>query len=103
MVSAAVAKAIDPRSSGEYDLEHRIVKEDGDVRWVSFVGKAFFGDSQHRRVLLRFAGTALDLTDRILSEVALRDANEKFVLGKHVSRDSNSTRCHHGICESHQR
>ncbi len=76
-VETAVAQATEPSGSGAYDVQHRIVRDDGEVRWVSFAGKAFFVESPTGKSLQRFVGTALDVTDRILSEEALRNAKER--------------------------
>ena len=67
-VEAAVAAALDPDSSGSYDIEYRVVWPDGTERWVAANGQAMFGpqDAAVRRV--GFVGTALDVTERKLAE-----------------------------------
>ena len=44
-----------------YDLEHRILRADGSVRWVALRGRAFF-DSRGAPSFM--TGTSLDITDR---------------------------------------
>jgi PAS domain S-box-containing protein len=59
--------------SGRYDEEYRIVRPDGSVRWIH--DRAFpVRDAAGR--LYRITGIAEDITDRKLSEKALRDAKE---------------------------
>jgi PAS domain S-box-containing protein len=59
--------------SGRYDEEYRIVRPDGAHRWIH--DRAFpIKDAAGR--LYRITGIAEDITDRKLSEKALRDAKE---------------------------
>jgi len=46
---------------GDYDIEYRIVTPAGEVRWLKFRGRPFYGDDG---VPFRLAGIALDVTDR---------------------------------------
>jgi PAS domain S-box-containing protein len=76
-VKDAITKAIDPAGTGEYEIEYRIVHDSGDIRWVSLRGKSFFADTPNGRISTKFTGNVLDVTDRVMSEVALRDAKER--------------------------
>jgi PAS domain S-box-containing protein len=59
-VTAARARALDPRTRGEYALEYRIRGiEDGVERWVAVRGRAIF-DERDRPV--RLVGTSVDIT-----------------------------------------
>jgi PAS domain-containing protein len=42
MVEEAVAQALDPNGTGLYEVDYRIVRPDGVVRWIGVKGKAFF-------------------------------------------------------------
>ncbi|CAN5305216.1 hypothetical protein BH11PSE11_BH11PSE11_11530 [soil metagenome] len=53
------------------DLEYRIVRPDGDVRWVH-VRCFAVRDAQDAHI--RHAGVVTDITDRKLAEIALRDS-----------------------------
>lgn len=59
-VRAAVAAAIDPQGSGLMNLEYRIVRQNGAVRWVEVFGRAFFEGGQ----CVRFVGVVSDVTER---------------------------------------
>lgn len=59
-VRAAVAAAVDPDGSGLMNLEYRIVRQNGAVRWVEVFGRAFF----EGRVCVRFVGVVSDVTER---------------------------------------
>ncbi len=58
-----------------YELEHRIVRPDGSVRWVYDRAQPYF--DEHGR-LLRYVGATLDITDRKQAEQILRVAGESF-------------------------
>jgi signal transduction histidine kinase/ActR/RegA family two-component response regulator len=68
-VAAAVNAAINSQSSGTYEIEYRIVWNDGTERWVLAKGQAQFeGEGESRRTV-DFFGTLLDVTDRKQAEV----------------------------------
>ena len=76
-VVKAINEAIDPAGKGEYEIQYRVVHDDGEIRWVSLLGKAFFADTPEGRMTTSFTGNVLDITDRILAESALREAKER--------------------------
>jgi PAS domain S-box-containing protein len=73
-VDEAIARAIDPRSGGNYDIEYRIVRQDGAIRWVKEKGKVSFNGQYPDRVPVRFVGTVIDITDEKRTEEELRQA-----------------------------
>ena len=70
-VAELVRRAIDPKSSGGYEVEYRTtgLYEGGTERWLQSRGRAFF-DALGRAT--RFAGTVLDITERHRVEEAQR-------------------------------
>jgi PAS domain S-box-containing protein len=54
---------------GIYELEHRIVRPDGSVRWVYDRAQPYF--DAHRN-LLRYVGATLDITERKAAEETVR-------------------------------
>jgi PAS domain S-box-containing protein len=84
-VELAVGAALDPGSLGTYEIEYRIVWDDGSERWISANGQAQFkGEGESRRAI-QFIGTALDITERVRvederkqAETALRQSEERF-------------------------
>lgn len=60
------AAAQDPESDGSFDLEYRMVRPDGGVRWVSTHGQTYFTDAEPAtdRRALRSIGVVLDVTER---------------------------------------
>jgi PAS domain S-box-containing protein len=77
-VHAILDAAVDPDGPGLYHADYRVVHADGTTRWASARGKVLFdqADDGQRRPL-RLVGAALDLTDRIHAENALREADRR--------------------------
>jgi PAS domain S-box-containing protein len=73
-VEEAIARSIDPRSGGNYDIEYRIVRQDEAIRWVKEKGKVSFNGQYPDRVPVRFVGTVIDITDEKRTEEELRQA-----------------------------
>lgn len=72
---SAVKAAIDPQGSGRYDIEYRTIGlEDGELRWISASGRAFFSPDQRTR----FVGTVIDVTARKEAEQRLQELNERL-------------------------
>ncbi len=65
-------------SGAEYDLEHRIVRPDGSVRTVREQGEVVFEGGR----AVRMTGLVHDITDRILMEARLRQAQKLETLGR---------------------
>ncbi len=68
--------AIQSRST--YELEHRIVRPDGSVRWVYDRAYPYFDETGK---VVRYVGATMDITDRKRAEEALRES-EKSVRRK---------------------
>jgi PAS domain S-box-containing protein len=69
--------AIDRALSGDSDYynEFRIIKPDGQVRWIMSIGSPQRAADGH---LLRLRGVALDITERRETERALRESQERL-------------------------
>ncbi len=72
-----------------YTAEYRILWRDGTVRWMSASGRLMEDtrrssgkDQAGDERTLRFAGVTLDITERILSEQALRKADKLALVGR---------------------
>lgn len=65
-VLARFAAAQQPMSDGSFDLEYRMVRPDGTVRWVATHGQTYFSEPApaHHRRALRSIGVVLDVTER---------------------------------------
>jgi PAS domain S-box-containing protein len=74
---ARVAQAIEGalKEYAEFDLEYRIVRPDGQERWVAAAGDCFYDELGQP---LRFVGTMMDISARKRNEAALRESEERF-------------------------
>ena len=63
-VLRAVGAACAPEGPGEFEVEQRIVRTDGAVRWVRVRGRALFATVGGDRRAVRCVGTYLDITDQ---------------------------------------
>ena len=61
----------------EYAEEYRLLQADGQMRWVFARGRCY---KDHHGRPIRFLGAALDLTDRKLTEQALRQSQTELQL-----------------------
>jgi PAS domain S-box-containing protein len=68
MITRAIQTAHDPAGSGLYDVEHRIVRRDGSVRWLRVKAQTFFQGRKEQRHAVRTVGAVLDITDQKLAE-----------------------------------
>jgi PAS domain S-box-containing protein len=66
-----------------YAAEYRILRPDGTVRWVAVKGKFYYSpDGEPERML----GMKVDITERRLMEVALRESEERFRLAAQAGK-----------------
>lgn len=76
---AAVERAVQDciNRGTPYNIEHRIVRPDGSVRWVAERGNVI-RDEQGAPV--RMLGLSMDITDRKLAELALAEEKERLAV-----------------------
>jgi two-component system cell cycle sensor histidine kinase/response regulator CckA len=67
-IAAAIRRAHDPKGDGSYDLEHRLVRPEGTVRWTSIRSRTFFEGEGEARHPVRTVGAASDITERKQAE-----------------------------------
>ncbi len=74
MIKATVAKAIE---DGEpYSFEHKIVRPDGEIRWIRSNGKPVYMNG----TVYKLQGTALDITEQKLAGLKLQE--EQYFIQK---------------------
>jgi len=67
-LTEAVARAHDPAGAGLFDAEYRIIRTDGQIRWLITRGRTFFSGEGPSRRPIRSIGGALDVTGRHTAE-----------------------------------
>jgi two-component system CheB/CheR fusion protein len=70
-VQNAIQKALDPAGNGEYKIEYRVMKKDGDYRWLSLMGQTYFIETEAGRVATNFSGVVFDVTEQKHAEAEL--------------------------------
>ena len=61
-IAEAIQKAHDPRGSGMYDVEHRLLLPNGNTRWLRLRAQTFFENATSDRHPVRTIGACLDIT-----------------------------------------
>ncbi len=77
-LAAAIRRAHDPAGDGVLDIEHRIRRPDGAVRWLSARAQTFFAGEGADRRAVRTVGGAIDITERREAEEALRRSERRL-------------------------
>jgi two-component system, cell cycle sensor histidine kinase and response regulator CckA len=75
-IASAIRSAHDPTGDGLFDVEQRIIRPDGEVRWLVTRSQTFFegeGDARHP---VRTVGAVLDATEWKRVEERLAEAQE---------------------------
>jgi len=86
-------------SGADYKIEHRIVRPDGTVRWVSETGDAI-RDAEGKAV--RMLGVVQDITDRKHAEQEVLKLNEELER-RVVERTAELTRTNRQLCKEIER
>ncbi len=81
-IGAAVKRAHDPSGDAAFDIEHRVVRSDGGIRWVDTRARTFFEGEGAERHPVRTIGAVLDVTER-------RNVEEMSALLAAVVENSN--------------
>jgi len=77
-VLEAMRQGENPKGSGEFEDEHRIVRSDGVVRWVLVKSRTAFHGEGPQRHAARVTGVVVDITERRRAEEALRESAQQL-------------------------
>jgi PAS domain S-box-containing protein len=83
--SAIVRRALDPKERLREPYEYRIIRRDGEVRWVQAMGEAVFVADEDGVRATRYVGTIRDITDRKRAE-----ERQTFLMRELVHRVRNT-------------
>jgi two-component system, cell cycle sensor histidine kinase and response regulator CckA len=67
-IADGIRRAHDPGGDGSFDVEHRIIRSDGEVRWISTRSTTVFSEEGGARRPLRTVGASIDFTERKQAE-----------------------------------
>ena len=74
----AIEAAHDPAGDGMFNVEYRIQRGDGEIRWIVGRAQTFFVGEGADRHPVRTVGAELDVTDRKRTEIDLRESEARF-------------------------
>lgn len=83
-IRAQAARALDPARRENARYEYRIVRPDGEVRWVTASGEAVFETVDGKVRATRYVGTLVDITERKQAEDRL------LLLAREVDHRANN-------------
>jgi PAS domain S-box-containing protein len=75
---ALARRALDPEVREKLPYEYRILRPDGEVRWLVAHGEAVFGEVDGEERALRYVGTVQDITARKQASDALRESEARL-------------------------
>jgi PAS domain S-box-containing protein len=78
--SAMAQRALDPQVRERAPYQYRVVRPDGDVRWVLAQGEAIFAETDGVERAVRYVGTLQDVTERVRLEQAEQMAKARLSL-----------------------
>src|SRR5215831_13816773 len=62
------------RNHEQFDLEYRIVRPSGEIRWLSSRGRGHYDENGN---VVRLVGNNIDITERVQTKEALRESKER--------------------------
>jgi two-component system, cell cycle sensor histidine kinase and response regulator CckA len=68
----AMLRSHDPASDGSFDIEHRVFRSDGAIRWIHARAQTYFEGTGAARRAVRTVGAATDITELKQVEIDLR-------------------------------
>lgn len=77
-LAEAFAAALAQQGAEEFDVQFRLIRPDGEERWIAARGKPHFAGSEDDEKPVRLAGTVIDITEQQRTEIALRQSEERF-------------------------
>jgi PAS domain S-box-containing protein len=84
--SEIVKRALDPAVRGKEPYEYRLIRTDGQVRWVLAHGEARFANIDGVERAYRFTGTIQDITDRKVAEARQQASESRLRLVVEAAR-----------------
>jgi PAS domain S-box-containing protein len=100
-----MSTANDSRGLGVLDLEYRIVRADGEIRWLKIRGRTTFVGSGDELRPHQASGIVQDVTERRLAEQKVQEREEAYrsivensLQGVAIIQDGTITLCNEALC-----
>ena len=77
-VADATRRAHDPEGDGLFDMEFRIIRRDGETRWVTARAQTIFEAKEGVYRPARSIGAVVDVTERKVAEIVLLESKERY-------------------------
>jgi two-component system cell cycle sensor histidine kinase/response regulator CckA len=77
-IAAAVRQAHNPEGDGLFAVEHRIIRRDGSIRWVTTRSQTFFSGEGEARRPVQTIGAVRDITEEKQAEEKVQES-EQFI------------------------
>lgn len=77
-VLQSVQEAMEPAGSREFEVEQRIIRTDGEIRWIRVRGRVLFASGEDGLEPSRCVGTYLDISKAKQAEETLRENERRF-------------------------
>jgi PAS domain S-box-containing protein len=74
----AIAQSHDPDGDGRFELKYRVIRPDGEERWIHSRAQTVFGVAEGQRRALRTTGTIMDITEQHRLKAALEANQQKL-------------------------
>ena len=79
IIEAAARRAQESGGDGSFEADYRVMRKDGEVRWVSNRGQTFFEGEGHARRPMRTVGAVVDITERHAAEEERADLQAQLM------------------------
>lgn len=89
-VAQLIQSSLKGDGDGDYQTDFRVVWPDGSIHWVAARGKTYFDDIDGSRTAVRFVGTVIDISQRVLSIETIRQRSEQLQRLTDVARQLTS-------------
>jgi PAS domain S-box-containing protein len=101
-IDATVKRAHDPAGDGFWDVEHRIIRRDGSIRWLRARSQTFFTGEGSARHPVRTVGAVRDITEDKQSEAKINHLTRLYAFLSQVNQAIVRTRdrveLFHAVC-----
>jgi PAS domain S-box-containing protein len=71
-------RGLDPNGDGSFYSEHRVVRPDGQVRWILWRGRTIFRETESGRIPSKRIGACVDITDRVQAQELLAESERRL-------------------------